>query len=487
MAQEKAGTTCIRNADWVVAFDQQADQHIYLRNADVAFSDGRILYAGRRFEGSVQREIVGAGRLVLPGLVDVHGHLGTEPLGKGFFEELGKPNHYMSRLYEFIYTVRPPDARTRRAATRLAVAELLLSGATTVSDMSLVYDGWIECCAATGARVYLTPMFKSASWATPDGNRIDYEWDVAAGERGLVEAIELIESARAHRSGLLNGMVMPTQVDTCTPELLVASAKAAQERSFPLQIHAGQSVPEFHEMVRRHGKTAIGFLSGLGVLGEQATLAHAIFIDRHPWLRWHAQSDLDVLAASGATVAHCPTVFAYRGAMLHDFSAYRRAGVNMAIGTDTYPHNMAEEMRLALFTAKLARGHVDATRTADVFHAATIGGAKALGRRDLGRIAPGSAADLVMVDINHPTMQPCRDPLRSFIFSAGDRAVRDVFVAGVQVVADRRHCTIDVEGALDDLRQGHERAMADVPMRDWARRTADEISPLTLRVGGETA
>jgi 5-methylthioadenosine/S-adenosylhomocysteine deaminase len=472
-------TTCIRGADWVVAYDQSTRQHIYLRDADVAFAGGKIVHVGR-YAGPSQREISGAGRLVLPGLVNVHGHLGTEPLGKGFYEELGNHDHYMSRLYEYIYAVRPPDAATRRAATRLAIAELLLSGATTVADMSLLYDGWQECCAETGARVYLTPMFKSASWTFADGRRVVYEWDAAAGERGLAEALALIEDARRHPSGRLDGIVMPTQVDTCTPELLCAAADAARRRGLPLQIHAGQSVLEFHEMIRRHGKTAVAFLAELGVLGPGTTLSHGIFLDCHPWLHWHEQHDLDILAETGTTIAHCPTVFAYRGVMLHDFGRYRRTGVGMAMGCDTYPHNMAEEMRLALFTAKLSRGHVDYTRTSDVFHAATIGGATALGREDLGRIAVGAAADMTIVDLNHPTMQPCRDPLRSFIFSAGDRAVRDVFVAGRQIIADRRHLTIDVDAALRDLKPGHAQAMREVPTRDWAKRDADTMSPLSL-------
>ena len=475
-------TSCIRNAEWVVGYNPELARHVYLRNVDVAFSRGRILHVGGRYEGAVSHEIPGSGRLVLPGLVDIHGHLGTEPLGKGFYEELGNHNHYMSRLYEYIYTVRPPDARTRRAATRLSIAELLLSGATTVADMSIPYEGWQECCVQTGARVYQVPMFKSASWSVPDGNRIEYDWDISAGERGLADSLELIQTARRHPSGLLDGMVMPAQWDTCTPELLVASAEIARSLGFPLQIHGGQSVPEFHEMVRRHGKTAVAFLHDLGVLGPDTTIAHGIFIDCHPWLHWHEQRDLDLLAKSGASIVHCPTVFAYRGVMMHDFGTYLRAGVNMAIGTDTFPHSMAEEMRLALFTAKLARGHADYTLTTDVFHAATLGGAKALGRNDIGRIAPGAFADFVLVDLAHPTMQPLRDPLRSFIFSAGDRAVRDVFVAGRQVVADRRCLTVDVESDLEDLKLGHAQAMRDVPSRDWARRTADQISSLSLRL-----
>src|SRR5690606_4156198 len=101
--------------------------------------------------------------------------------------------------------------------------------------------------------------------------------------------------------------------------------------------------------VRRHGCTATRFLQDLGVLGPRTSIAHSIFIDRHPLINWHEDRDIHILAETGTSVAHCPTTFAYRGAMLHDFGTYLKAGVNMAIGTDTYPHNMADEMRTALF------------------------------------------------------------------------------------------------------------------------------------------
>src|SRR3954452_8521172 len=130
-------TTCIRAADWVIAYDAAKGTHVYLRDADVAFAGSHITHVGGGYVGEVDAEISGAGKLVMPGLVNVHGHLGTEPLGKGFFEDLGNPNHYMSRLYEYIYTVRPPDTETRKAASRVSVAELILSGCTTVSDMSI--------------------------------------------------------------------------------------------------------------------------------------------------------------------------------------------------------------------------------------------------------------------------------------------------------------------------------------------------------------
>ena len=99
---------------------------------------------------------------------------------------------------------------------------------------------------------------------------------------------------------------------------------------------------------------------------------------------------------------------------------------------------MLDEMRLVSYVARVVSENPRDTRASDVFDAATIGGAKALGRANIGRLAPGCKADLVLVDCTDPSMRPCRDPLQSLIYSAADRAVRHVFVDGRQVVREGR-------------------------------------------------
>src|SRR5688500_17920150 len=89
----------------------------------------------------------------------------------------------------------------------------------------------------------------------------------------------------------------------------------------------------------RHGKTPAQWLDALTVLDGEPLLGHPIFLDHHPWLQWSARRDLDLIAERGASVAHCPTVFVRRGITLRTFGAYLRAGVNVGIGTDTYPHD----------------------------------------------------------------------------------------------------------------------------------------------------
>jgi 5-methylthioadenosine/S-adenosylhomocysteine deaminase len=212
------------------------------------------------------------------------------------------------------------------------------------------------------------------------------------------------------------------------------------------------------------------------VLSPRTIIGHGIFLDHHPWTHWPETDDLEALARSGSTVAHCPTVFARRGIALRDFGRYVRRGVNMGIGTDVYPHNMLDEMRLASYLGRVVSESPRSVSVSDIFNAATIGGARALGRDDIGRLAVGCKADVVIVDCAHPAMRPCHDPLRSLVYSASDRAVAHVFVDGEQVVRDQKVLTIDYEAASAALEEAQTRGLSQIRQLDWAGRNAEEIA-----------
>ena len=118
--------------------------------------------------------------------------------------------------------------------------------------------------------------------------------------------------------------------------------------------------------------------------------------------------------------------------------------------------------------------------THELFDAATIGGATALGRDDIGKLAAGCRADFVLVDITHPQVRPARDPLRSLIYAAGDRAIKAVYVDGTKVVENGEVLTMDYRGAAAALHEAQKRVIARVPQTDWAHRSVDEISPPTF-------
>ncbi|MGE0725504.1 MAG: amidohydrolase family protein, partial [Alphaproteobacteria bacterium] len=432
-----AATTVVRNAAWIVAWDAANARHAYIEGGDVAFTDDRIVQVGGRFDQPAAVEIDGRDRMVMPGLVNIHSHPSSEPMNKGLLEELGSPGLYMSSLYEFMPLFRN-DATGVEAAARVAYAELMMSGVTTLADLSVAHPNWLDILAESGLRGCIAPMYRSARWFTSNGHVVEYEWDEPAGRKAMDEAFALIERARQHPSGRLMGMVSPSQIDTCAPDLLRDSVAHARERNLPFQLHAAQSVVEFHEITRRHGVTPIQWLGELGVLGEHTIIGHAIFTDHHDWVHWPTRRDVALLAETGTSVAHCPTVFCRRGITLDHFGAYKAAGVNLGVGTDTFPHNMLEELRHVGYFARVTAGNVDAMRTTDAFDAATIGGARALRRDDVGRLAPGMKADLVLVDVRHPMMRPLREPLRSLIYTAAERAVREVYCDGRPIVRDGR-------------------------------------------------
>jgi 5-methylthioadenosine/S-adenosylhomocysteine deaminase len=473
-------TTLIKGADLVVAWDASEKRHAYMPGGDVAFEDGVIRFVGRGYEGIADEVISGSGLMVMPGLVNIHSHPSSEPMNKGLIDEIGSPGLYNSSLYEYMPIFRT-DAEAVPDCVRVALSELLLSGVTTLADLSMAHPGWLDLLADSGMRVCIAPMFKSARWFTKNGHVVEYEWDEKAGEKAMEEAFVLIQRAEQHPSGRLFGMACPAQIDTCAPELLRDSRAEARSRGLSWQIHAAQSVSEFHEITRRHGFTPIQWLHEMGLLDERAVIGHGIFLDDHPSTPWHTKRDISILAETGTTVAHCPTVFARRGITLKDFGRYHRNGVNMGVGTDTYPHNLLDELRLVAYLARTQATDPRTTTTTDIFDAATIGGARALGRDDIGRLAPGCRADFVLVDATHPRMQPNHDPVRALIYAAGDRAVRDVYVDGIKVVGDGQVLTMDFKQAALNLSEAQKRVVAKVPEQDWAHRTADKIAVPTFK------
>jgi len=389
-------------------------------------------------------------------------------------------NMHMTGLYERSQAFSAPDDEARVASAEFAYCELLLSGVTSLVDISAAWDGWVEVCARSGMRSFLAPGYASARWRLANDFDRQYAWDETRGREGLAAALATIDGASRHPSGRLSGVVSPMQIDTCTADLLRDSHDAARDRRLPFTVHIAQSVSEVREMIRRHGKTPVQWAYEIGILGPDTILGHALFLDTHSWIRWWTDTDLRLIAESGSSVAHCPTPFARYGQIMENFGGYLRAGVNMGLGTDTAPHNLVEEMRKAAILARIAARDIATVTTSDLLYAVTAGGAKALMRDDLGRIATDKKADLVLVDLAQPQMIPGRDPLRSFVYHAADRAVRDVFIDGSQVVADGKVLTLDQADAADRLCRAQRRMLEAAPRRDYRGRNAEEIVSLSL-------
>ena len=474
--------TVIRNAHTIVAHDAARGRPRLSQRCRRRLRCER-LRAGRRalYEGPFVEEISGRDHMVMPGFVNIHCHSGEEPISKSLFEDAGTAALWGQAMYEYSTLIEISDDAVQAALT-VMLGDLMRSGVTTFVDIAGPHECWLPTLAQSGARAYVAPGFREAAWHVEDSHRLDFHWNAARGREAFARALETVDAAQAHPSGRLRGVVAPAQVETCSPELLQEAAEAARSRGVPITIHAAQTMAEHEELLRRHGLTAVQYLEKLGVLGPNLILGHCIFIDSHAWTRQRTVVDLELLAARETTVAHCPVTFARSGMVLQSLGRYRQSGVNVALGTDSYPFNMLEEMRTAMICARIAGGSVFDVDTADILQSATLAGAKALGRSDIGRIAKGAKADFSLIDLKHPGMQPVYDPLRNLLHCAAERAVSAVYVDGTCVVEGGRPTLVDYDGALKELQAVQDFAVRRLQANDPRGRTAGELAPLSLPV-----
>ena len=473
--------THFSNVEWLVVWDDTRDGHAYLRGGDLVFTGDTITHIGGPYAGPADVVIDGASRCLMPGLVDIHAHPASEVFYRGIREDHIVPEHFMSGLFErsCAYRIAPEDLKH---GGEVSYADLVRSGVTTLVDNVFPYPGWTDLIERSGMRVYATPGFNTSTWYRDNAHQLKYREDISKGERNFAGALTLIDELRAHPSGRISGIVSPFQIDNNTEGMLRDSYAAARERGIPWTTHAAQAVLEHQVMIERHGMTSIQYLAKLGLLGPGTIIAHAITHDQSSWVRWHTDLDIRLLGESGTAVAHCPTPFMRYGTVLEHLGKYLDAGVVMGIGTDTIPHNMIEDMRYAAVLARVASRDGRVGSTSQVFHAGTAGGAQALGRTDIGRLAVGAKADIVVLDLDHPVMKPVRDPIVSLIHSAAERAVKDVYIDGVQVVQDHEVLTLDRHGAAERIRAAQNRMEATTVDNDYAKRTSDMIAPLSLPV-----
>ena len=468
---------------YIVAFD--GTEHRLLRDGTVVVEDDKIKHVGKSYGGHVDCRIDARRSLVSPGFVALHSHIcgghgETGRRGDGSRRQL-----YNSDLFDRMFPRTPGAAR---AAAELNYVEVLKSGCTTLVELgspnSLGNKESVELPDRMGNRAYLLRNYGSGSWYTLDGNSVLYKnfdgevWDEEPGFKGLEESKAFIEEYDGSADGRIKCLLGPSTVDMCSKALLRESRKAANEIGVGLQTHVSQSLVEFQEIMRRHGMTPMELLNDVGLLGPDLIAGHSILIGGHskvgyadPWRR-----DIKLLAETGTTVAHCPQVFARYGITMESYARYLMEGVNIGIGTDTYPMDIIREMGLAATLSKIVEGEPGVATSRDLFNSVTLSAAKALGREDLGRIAPGCKADIVVVKMNSINMSPVRDPIRNLVMSGNNGDVTTVMIDGRIVVEDGGVPGIDEEKLAENLQREQERIWDNLPSTDVFGRTIDEIT-----------
>ena len=464
------------DAKMIIAF--QADEHRLLENGCLVIENDNIIFVGRDFDGPVDEHIDAKNRIVTPGLINTHTHLAGSPLDKSFIEDIGSRQFYLSGLPVMLKArAGAMGPAEREACVDYSMAELIRTGTTTVMEMGGIGDYVADVAEQVGIRAYIADMYASARWESPNGKQVGYAWDEEAGIEGFKNAVKLIERIDGRANGRIKGFLSPAQVDTCTEELLRLSKQASDDMQVPLALHASQAVFEFQEMVRRHAMTPIEWLESIDFLSERCILGHVMFPAGHSWVNF-AGDDLSILARHRVSVAHATWVFNRRGLALESLPDYIDAGVNLCLGTDTSPQSMIEAMRWAAVIGKIMVRQTEKSTAADLFNAATINAAKMLGREDLGRIAVGAKADLLLWDATSLFMVPLRDPIKNIVYNAAAEDLQDVMIDGEWVMQQRRVLNIDEQEVSRKLQEAGERVWkGNSP--EMANRIS-ELSPQTF-------
>lgn len=392
----------------------------------VDIDDGRVAWVGPENEAApTETETKHVGGLLMPGLVNAHAHTPMTLL-RSVGDGLGLHRWLTEAIWPLEGKLTDEDVYW---GMMLGSVEMLLSGVTTSHEMYLFDDSIIKAVSDSGARVVVTPGVVGAL----HGNDI---------EKRIAEISDLHAAHHQpdNRIAVGFGPHSPYDLD---PRHVVELAARAKALDTVLHIHLEETEQERAQILGTHNKSATQLLADLGALEARVVAAHGVWLD---------ESDMNLLSAANASVAHCPQSNLKLGSGFADVVAMTDAGINVCVGTDGPASNdnldLWDELTLAPSLARGLRRDPAAVTASQAVLMATANGGAALGQTDLGKLCLGARADLIRVSLDHPSFWPRVDAqslLSHLVFGGNGRDVTDVWVGGNQVVEDSRHMTLDTE------------------------------------------
>ena len=418
-----------------------------MRDGEQALLQDHYVYVdGTKIE-AVTRDAPAAGQaviryehgLVMPGFVNLHAHCLRGGLFRGIPDDLEMDPWVPKLVYQILLPLtgiaaKELTAEELHAVTALGMIDLLKGGTTTLVDMwHHGQEMFFDVAKEVGLRTVGAPFILSASNSRlgADGNPV---WDFGNdGLAQLAKSIALFKARDEGPDGLAQVAIGPHATDTCLPELLRECRKAADDLGCLLTTHFAQTPQELALLRTRYGMSASEYARDTGLLGKNVVLAHA---------GCSTDEDLKVLAATGTHVANCAFGFAREGQNF-PFARFANAGVSTGIGTDSHGMDLIGELRITGLLSKQFFHKAHTGTAHQLMRAATLVGANALGRADLGRVAAGAKADLLVFDLFKPHLQPVWDPIKNLVWKGHAGDIAFVMVHGEPVMRDGKFLKAD--------------------------------------------
>ena len=401
-----------------------------LYNCSVGIRDGAIAYIGDGTPSA--REVIDAeGRVVMPGLVNAHAHTAMCVM-RGYADDYT----LQSWLFDKVFPVEARlDERAIVAGTVLGMAEMLRTGTTSFSDMYFCEPAIAKAVERVGMKANLCNAVIAL------GDSYVFEKD-----RAVIETNKLLEEYGS--SGDVRADAAIHAEYTSPPSIWLRVHDCAREHGIITHIHLSETKAEHEEAETRHGLTAAAAFEKYGILDTKTLMAHGV---------WLEEGDMDILAAHGASIAHCPVSNLKLGSGIANVPLMMKHGLNVCLGTDGACSNnsldLFEEIKL---TALLAKGRsLDPTvlPAYEALKLATVNGARAQGRTDVGTVEVGMRADLIMIDTNAPHLRPVYDPISAVAYSVHGSDVVMTMVNGKVLYRNGEWLTIDIEKAVREVEE----------------------------------
>ena len=406
-----------------------------IRDGAVVVLGGRIQEVGT-YDGLKERygglsELRRPSGLVMPGLINAHTHA-PMVLFRGMADDLP----LKTWLEEHIF---PAEARLNEGlvvlGAELACAEMIRSGTTSFVDMYLFEETIARVVDRTGMRAWLGEgIFDFPSPAFPSGTEALEETKRLAGSWKDNPRITIT--------------VDPHTPYTCSSKLLEMAGDLSSGLGLHMVIHLAETRWEIEEIRKIHGFSPVEYLDSLGLLVPNLLAVHCV---------WLTEKDMDLLAERGVSVAHCPESNLKLGSGIAPAARLLEKGVRVVLGTDGAASNNDLDMFCEMDTAaKLPKGVLEdpaAVPARQVLSMATTEAAAALGRDDLGSLAPGKQADLVILDLDRPSLRPCYNCESQVVYAARGSDVTDVMVSGELLMEKGELKTIDEERLLQEIKR----------------------------------
>jgi 5-methylthioadenosine/S-adenosylhomocysteine deaminase len=421
------------------------DENLNFRtNMYIGVIDEKIEYIGSTLPDKNYGEVYdGKGKLAMNAFYNAHAH-SPMALLRGYGENMNLYDWLTKKIFLFEAKMNGDDVYW---SMYLSMAESIRNGIVSSTDMYYFCDRMADVVLKTGVKNNISRGIANFGAEAEDVRKLPC----------YTESEQLFKNYHNAGNGKIKIDMSLHAEYTSNPDTVASVRELARELGANMHIHLSETRGEHEECKVRHKKTPAKYFYDLGLFDLKTTAAHCV---------WLEGEDFDILAQKGVTVATCPVSNMKLASGIANIPLLLKKGVNVALGTDGVSSNnnlnMIEEMKFMACGAKVRDNDPTALTPKEVIYSATKAGAKAQGREDCGTLKVGNKADIIVLDIDKPHMQPVHDMVTSVVYSASGSDIVFTMSDGKILYKDGEYKTIDIEKAVFEADKSTTRILAEL-------------------------